>query len=398
MSTASFRAIDGGTVEIASATLEVGDPGWTTFSVFSGFGDAQEFGAGNGEFGHELVARDGIGFSENYTLSDGASFKVGRLVQTDPVLGFTEEVRLGVRFGADSSVKSEVYDGASSDLISMFNAFTVPETLAGAVLVPNDPTVTKISKNSARAPELNQHVPGLGLLEIVQRTPEQEWQVPTEAGAPVAGGQLYVDETSPAEDDDEDTQITLLLVGDTALTRIFPDPGIGESALIAGAGELEVRWNEDRASVASTMDLVVECNPSFIPLFNIGGQLPGEGPASGSGTGTGILVYADASGEPQTATDVEFDFDGEYRADTCTSNFYLLGELRASTVGGGPIFRSEVSMQITTMTLSRTYGYINGSNARIDGAPIDVELIGGTCNAVTGVRVRGSYIVAGAVR
>jgi hypothetical protein len=236
MGSTSVTALDGGVVELRSASLDVAQPGATTVAVFDMEEHQQEFCGGAPGFGDFVARAHGIDLSEEYSLYNGARgrLRIGSKVEIDPQSGYQERVCLGVWQGRRASLKTTLYQGSSSDLIALFNEYTIEEAANGVVIEPKDPRISLV-RDAGLAPRVVQHVPALGHVDVFELTARQSRQVPRWNGRSVDGGELFLERP-------EHPAPTLLLVGETALTRIYVDDRISEDRLIKTASTLEATW------------------------------------------------------------------------------------------------------------------------------------------------------------
>lgn len=234
MATVTPIALDGSTVEISSA-LDLDRPGATSFIVARLGNHLQEFGSGDLDFGDFVAEGHGVSFEEEYSFQ-GGRLRVGRAEKYDTQVKGGYTLRLGVWQGRSSSVKTVIFNGKSADVVSLFDQFTIEETSSGVVMRPARPSVD-IVRDGQHAPDFVKPVPGLGLLDVYALTPDKVRGAPQWGGRRVRGGELFVEIGARRED------TTLVLLGRSAFTRIYPDEGTTESDVVAEASELEVAWS-----------------------------------------------------------------------------------------------------------------------------------------------------------
>lgn len=240
MAQTTIGALDASIVEINAPHSEIDLPGATTFAVFQGLGYSQEFTGGDHGFGDVEAARDETTFTETYGMH-GGTLRVATFTQHDAVDDFDEIVHLGAWRGGQWSVVTNIYQRPSQELVALFNLVRITETPFGPVLESSLPHEFTLVDEGTHAPDIIHYLPGAGLLNVWARTPQQEWLVPQEEGVGVRGGELFLSGVVPALPGIED-EVQLLLVGETALTRIAGDPGVSEDALMQTASELQVTW------------------------------------------------------------------------------------------------------------------------------------------------------------
>lgn len=146
------------------------------------------------------------------------------------------------------SDSAESADTLTARILTIFNQFTFTETSTGVVMKPIVRSSFSLVRKGGVAPHIARYIDGLGLVDAFERTPEQEWLVPTAPGERVAGGELWVEGATiqKADSPDDlatDESLTLLLVGDTAIARIDPDLGdVPEASVLERSSSLTVDW------------------------------------------------------------------------------------------------------------------------------------------------------------
>lgn len=235
---AAYTSLDGGLVEIGGVDLPV-QPGATRFAVYESTASQHEFALGELNYGEWVASGEGVELTEGYTLSSGSQVSVGHQTADDPVTKLVEHSALGVWYGSRWSMTLWLHGADSAQIIATYNEFSMAEKETGVVLNPRLPESWSLVRGSAHAPEVDTHIEGLGSIEVVQRTPEQAWQVPSTNGVPVAGGELWVE-------DPESHNPTFLLANDTSISRIWPEKS-PEAELIDRCSRLEVSWTPAEA-------------------------------------------------------------------------------------------------------------------------------------------------------
>jgi hypothetical protein len=107
-----------------------------------------------------------------------------------------------------------------------------------------------------------------------------------------------------------------------------------------------------------------------------------------SGAWFSTAAIAHSTGKAETAS-MSTWWDGTWEARSCIDPFKMFGVLRAQS-SAGLAFSCNTTVQIRPMDTSRTTGTLS-----IDGVPgsipLVVELVGGTCDAVTSIRVSADF-------
>lgn len=246
MSEAVLRVLVGDAVRVAGSSVDPTQPG-VSFATFGWPDGLQlEFASGNAEYAAAVAQSDGVQLNRQYSVLPLAAgvglpnsvLRFGDLVEVDEK-GHTERVSVAAWQASNTSVRAE-FKAPDAFLANRFADFALVEAVGGLIMRPLNPAV-KVQTESSLAPSMTVFYTGLGLLEIVERTAEQEWRVPSWPGEQVAGGELYVERNIPA-DAYEPAQSILLLVGASALTRIYLDMGVPESAALQAASDVNVDW------------------------------------------------------------------------------------------------------------------------------------------------------------
>lgn len=245
----TVTAIDGSTVTLESPTLDLSSPGPSSAAAFLG-ATGNYFGlqVGRLSFGDSAAEANDIVLTEQYTLTNGGTVRVGSV--EDPVRGqdWTVRLHVGVWKGTSNSAISPFYMSTSTSVVTRFNNFIFTEHPTG--LEASHQTAT-IVRNEHLFPTVMLHVPGMGLAEVFRRSTEgpdsggNEWQVPPSGGMNVYGGKLYVEQSDNEAPDqtNESPEYVLLLVTPSALVRIYGDrTELSESQILAGASNLAAGW------------------------------------------------------------------------------------------------------------------------------------------------------------
>jgi hypothetical protein len=228
---------DGSRVEITSSLLDVSQPGNTSVITFDHVPslDAEpvryEFTLGSTGFRHVIASNYGVTFTDEVALQRG-TLRYGSVVVSDAEIEFTETVDFGVWTGGVGAIYTALYNSSLTDMVTLLNRFELADGEKMQAKVGE--AITQVT-DSVGAIAVAKPLDGFGLLEVVQNTPEMAYQVPASGGTTVTGGQLYRESPGTAEE-------TLLLVGATALTRIYPDPEVAESTLLTYASDVAVTW------------------------------------------------------------------------------------------------------------------------------------------------------------
>lgn len=103
-------------------------------------------------------------------------------------------------------------------------------------LQPKVQSGTFYLRSLQKAPQFLLNVPGLGLVEVRHVTAEIRKSLPTWPGAPCSAGMLYIE-------DKETEDWTLLTVGDTAVSRLYPNYWeVGEQTVVDMFSETTIEW------------------------------------------------------------------------------------------------------------------------------------------------------------
>jgi hypothetical protein len=232
-SAAVMTALDGATVYL-SADRELQEIGTTSFAVFDIGGHLQEFGGGPHDFGDIEASRRGVTFEQEYA-SQGGRLRIGSAQRRTPTGFPLPPVRLAAWQGQAHSVKTVIYGGTPRDLIGLLSSFSIGETPNGVTVRPRSPEQATLVRTTAHAPDIARPVPGIGLLDISELTPDVAAQVPAWKGRLVAGGEVFVE--SPRTD-----EMTLVFVGESVFIRIYPNAGVSERELLQFVASLSGRW------------------------------------------------------------------------------------------------------------------------------------------------------------
>jgi len=234
MPIATLTALDGGSVKIDSP-LSITTVGATTFLVARIAGHLQEFGASDLPFASHVASATQVVLDEEYSLQ-GGHLHLGSAEHSDGDGSEPRIFRLGVWSGNAYCVKTFIYGRPTRELIEIFSLFTIDERDDGVVLTPIRRGVS-VAEKGAQVPKVVNNIPQLGLLEVRRLTPEIRNQFPPWEGAPGRGGQIYQD--SPRGQGEG----SLILVGNTAVTRVYRDPALEDEEFVDAAAELLVTWS-----------------------------------------------------------------------------------------------------------------------------------------------------------
>jgi hypothetical protein len=233
MPIATLTALDGSSVEI-DTPLDFTTHGATTFLVASIAGYLQEFGGGHLEFGDSVAAATEVAFDEEYSLQ-GGRLRLGSAEHVDGDGTGRRTFRLGVWNGKAYCVKTFIYNRPTRELIEIFGLFTIEERDTGPVL-RTDQRGVSLTGSGVQPPKVVNGIKDLGLLEIRRLTPQMRRRFPPWEGAPGRGGELYFD--SPRGEGEG----SIILVGNSAATRIYREPGLPDDRFAGAAAELRVTW------------------------------------------------------------------------------------------------------------------------------------------------------------
>jgi len=235
MPVATLTAVDGGSVKIDSP-LDFSMIGATTFLVARIAQHLQEFGAGELAFGDHVAQATEVSFEEEYSVQ-GGRLRLGSAEHTDQAGGLSpRSFRLGVWSGKAYCVKTFIYNRPTSELIDIFRLFSIDERDDGVVLNSTRGDVPVMMKG-AQVPKVVNNIQGLGLLEIRRLTPEIKRQFPPWDGLPVRGGGIFHDDPRGQGEG------SLVLLGLSAVTRVYRDPALLDEEFVDAASELLVTWS-----------------------------------------------------------------------------------------------------------------------------------------------------------
>lgn len=220
-------ALDGHRVAVTSETLNLSRPATSTVTAVVE-NSRQEFTAGTRAFGDSYAALSRVSLDEEY------SFQQGRL-RVGVGFGLTGAVCVAV-WGKDrSSIVTHLYgDATAEDAVALFDRFIVGETTIGQpTLVPRDPATTPFID----APTVAKELPDLGLLLIARLTPMQARSLPTWAGTPVRGGELFVGDVGTP-------RMRFVLVHRNAVTTVMPRHSLLSDLdrILSDLGALDISW------------------------------------------------------------------------------------------------------------------------------------------------------------
>jgi hypothetical protein len=201
-------------------------------AVFDVSGHQREFTVGNLELG-EWAAREvsGVTLTESYGHQRGV-LRIGSRIVRNNLYDGDERVWVGVWEGKQSSLVTQLFNiRDSSGVVSLFDAFEIRE-------LPRPCAVTLKSRDARVVadglPLVAKQVPNVGLLEINRITNQMVRSVPRHSGTPVRGGELFFAK-SPAH---------FLMLGQTAITTVIPDPGTGHDDVASRLETLTVSWRD----------------------------------------------------------------------------------------------------------------------------------------------------------
>lgn len=207
----------------------------TSFVVLWMDGRLQEFASGPRDFAAADAAALGVTLAETYFHQRLGVLRVGSADRVDPGSDLTETVWLGAWEGSRSSLRTVLYSASALEVIALFDTLSIYETAEGVAIEPVDSKRVSFDRTPGHAPCVLHHVPALGLLDVAERTREVERALPRGRGKQVANGRLFSWGTSGAE-------VSLILLGETTVTRIIPERDAGESDVIAGVSRLDAAW------------------------------------------------------------------------------------------------------------------------------------------------------------
>jgi hypothetical protein len=172
-------------------------------------------------------------FTEEYDYEGGSlGFCSGEF---DYPQGERRVVRAGIWTGESYSLFTFMYGGRSSDLVDVFEAIDLDESPDGVTITPRDGTSLALSDAGFQVPRMLKNFTSVASVESRKLTAFITSTLPTETGMPVEGGELF-------QLEHEDGRYLLVLVGESAYTRIIPRRGALESDVMALAGSLAIEW------------------------------------------------------------------------------------------------------------------------------------------------------------
>lgn len=229
------RALDGSLVRMETPERHV-DLSQQFISVrsFHLGSHIQEFVAGALRNGRAIAEELGIELAEEFKYR-GGDLLVGVASQTDPVSKLEQVTRLGVWEGVRYSLKTSVYNGATTqDLIGVLESVDLSETEEGLIVVPANEQVTD---DESRPTLVVQNIPNLGLLEV-QALGSALRALPEWSGLEVTGGELFVD-----GDDMTPSGRTFILAGGGALSQLYPNRWeVEEDTALDRFSHMSIEW------------------------------------------------------------------------------------------------------------------------------------------------------------
>lgn len=246
MAIVTCRAVDGGIAEIH--TSEYPAEVYTTDAVARldrlG-GRRHRIAAGHLKFAegtaYDVDVSIGMIFTEEYEFQGGRlRLGAGRATVGPDGVEYYETgpdgrprlklFRIAVWEGSSHSFYSHRYGGESSELVTALNEFRISDADEGLTCIPRSPATTFV-----RGPAVMRMFPSIGLFEVEALTSQSEKGIPRHEGTKVRGGQLYVDRRGSSP-------VHFLLVGETAITRIFPEDPHPDSDTVEKIEDLLVHW------------------------------------------------------------------------------------------------------------------------------------------------------------
>lgn len=192
----------------------------------------QEFSAGPRDYAAVNAADLGVEtFDEEYQFR-GGTLKLGSTVHYDKVIKLSSPLVVAAWQGQEFSLFTHAYNGVAGDLLDLMSRIELAELDDGIKLV-YEPSL----KSLVIGVNLLKEFPVLGLLDIRPATRALWQQLPKWDGMTTPGGNLYID-------DDKPENITFLLVGDSAVTRIIPDLAADHRQVAEAAASLEIKWQQ----------------------------------------------------------------------------------------------------------------------------------------------------------
>lgn len=226
----TLRSVDGGRVVVTSPSpLDATES--TSVAVFENASNLHEFHAGDQGLGSYEAAEEQITFTEQYSFQGGTLY-IGSVVDVESGESYT--LTLGSWVNGNYSAFAYIGDGSSSEVIALFNLFSLSIEPYGIVMKPQDPA-TKLVRDSAQAPRVMNPVPNIGLLDIVELTADTAVLIPPWPGAPVEGGELFVNGAGTYE-------VTMVLVSSTVIAYLLPDHAVTEAAMTDFMSDVKIDW------------------------------------------------------------------------------------------------------------------------------------------------------------
>lgn len=225
--------LDGSTVDISdiSGDLDLGAPP-SRFMVAGPPGTLQEYVCSDRAFGEWVANEINAKLDQEYSYS-GGHLRVGSAIQTDPFSGTPSLTCIAVWEGMNFSVKTHLVSGDAGDFIALLDQFEIQELPSGVVMKPRSSDVA-VRTDGSTAPSLAMIIPGWGIVGVRPMTAGMASNLPTWPGEEVRGGQMYAL--------GEGRTSTIMIVGESCVVSIRPDPGATDVELVDGASSLEVQW------------------------------------------------------------------------------------------------------------------------------------------------------------
>lgn len=179
------RALDGRRYRLTSS-LDLSAPCTSVVEVSAG-ARVHELTAGVAALGEELAAAAGASLEEELSYQ-GGRLRLGRASRYDPAVRLSETVLVAVWQGRQYCLVTQLYGGSPADVLALLRRLPITEHDDGIALG------TGAGVRLSRPASVLKQVPGLGLLEITQLTPELARTLPRWRGVSTAAGELFRDE------------------------------------------------------------------------------------------------------------------------------------------------------------------------------------------------------------
>ena len=224
--------LDGGLVDLTGPG-DFSTP-WASFADIMVAGALREIGSGPMQWGFDVAQGADVELSEQYTYRDG-NLHFGSAARYEERTDLHSQYHLAVWIGDGLAVKVHGFETVT-DVVAFFENFDFIAGAIGMELRIKRGSSFSLVRGASKAPVYLQNVAGMGMFEVRQLTPAKRKHLPNWAGASARGGMLYVEGKDTPD-------WSLLLVGNTAVTRLYPNHWEAPPEDIAQRfSETTVRW------------------------------------------------------------------------------------------------------------------------------------------------------------